>query len=389
MGALSKLLLVTFELVNELYTAIGAGVLGMVVLAKHGLESHCAVKTLTVIAITTASLVYIMSESEQIKPNKKKIVCITGCDSGLGFSMAQHAVDMGFTVFAGFLSLESKGSKEIRKIYGNKIVQIHLDITNLCSVCAAVKTLKHFLSQNSDYSLYAIVNNAGVMVFGEFEWLTDKLIQQQLDVNLMGTFRFTNALCPLLRQHKGRVITITSHCSEATLPGLAVYGATKAALTAWSDGLRVEMAKYGVQVLTFIPGSFTLQSNIMGSQLQNVQDMHDSFTPEQHSFYSDYFKRYNIYLSQITPPPKPVKIDDPDLYKVFERTLLDKYPQIVYKNENWRYKFYHTMFKISPVWLRDWLVVQFMQMPEYLSEDTGDPDEDFANISTDDIDTDM
>ncbi|CAH1955461.1 unnamed protein product [Acanthoscelides obtectus] len=294
MGALSKFLLVTFELVNELYTAVGAGVLGMVVLVKHGLESHCAVKTLTVIGITTASLVYIMSESEQILPNKKRIVCITGCDSGLGFSLAQHAVDMGFTVFAGFLSLDSRGSKEIRKLYGNKIVQIHLDITNTSSVSAAVKTLEHFLSQNPGYSLYAIVNNAGVMVFGEFEWLTEKLIKQQLDVNLMGTFRFTNALCPLLREHKGRVITVTSHCSEATLPGLAVYGATKAALTAWSDGLRVEMRKYGVQVLTFIPGSFTLQSNIMGNQLQNVQDMHDSFTPEQHSFYSDYFKRYFV-----------------------------------------------------------------------------------------------
>lgn len=53
----------------------------------------------------------------------------------------------------------------------------------------------------------------------------------------------------------GRIITVTSHCALATLPGLAVYGATKAGLMAWCDGLRVEQAKYGVHVITFIPGT--------------------------------------------------------------------------------------------------------------------------------------
>ncbi|KAG5864552.1 hypothetical protein JTB14_020345 [Gonioctena quinquepunctata] len=244
---------------------------------------------------------------------------------------------MGFTVVAGFLSLDSKGCKEIRHLFGSNIIQIQLDITDSSSIQASVQTLEHFLSRNQGYSLHAVINNAGVMVFGEFEWLTDRLIQQQLDVNLLGTFKFTNAMCPLLRRYKGRLITITSHCAQATLPGLSVYGATKAALTAWSDGLRIEMAKYGVDVLTFIPGSFTLQSNIMARQLQNVQEMHDSFTPEQHKFYSDYFKRYNVYLSFITPPPKPVKIKDDKIF--------------------------------SPLCLRDYFIIRFMEMPEYISAD--------------------
>lgn len=164
----------------------------------------------------------------------------------------------------------------------------------------------------------------------------------------------------------GRIITISSHCSQATLPGLAVYGATKAALTAFNDGLRIEMAKYGVGVTTFIPGSFTLQSNIMAKQLQNVQEMHDNFTQEQHTFYSDYFKRYNIYLSFITPPPMPTKIEDEKMYSVYEETLLDEQPKVVYKNENLRYWFYHTLFKISPWFLRDYLVNKFMAMPSYI-----------------------
>lgn len=175
----------------------------------------------------------------------------------------------------------------------------------------------------------------------------------------------------------GRLITITSHCSQAALPGLAVYGATKAALNSWNDALRIEMSKYGVSVLTFLPGSFVLQSSIMARQLQYVQEMHDSFTPEQHSFYSEYFKRYNIYLSFLTPPPKPVKIEDEKMYKVFESTLLDRTPKVKYKHESFRYWFYHILFNISPWYVRDRLVSYFMQMPKYNpgeSEDSEDLD---------------
>ncbi|KAJ8926009.1 hypothetical protein NQ315_009864 [Exocentrus adspersus] len=384
MGSLSKNVYVAFEVVNELYTAMASGVLGMIVLIKHGITANQPMKTLSVLTITTLSFVFVSRYVEKLTPSKKKVVVITGCDSGLGYSIAQHAADMGFNVVAGFLSLESKGSKEIRNLYGSNIVQIQLDVSNQASVSAAVQTLEHYLKQNEGYCLHAVVNNAGVMVFGEFEWLTERLIQQQVEVNLLGTLKFTNALCPLLRQHKGRIITVTSHCAQATLPGLSVYGATKSALASWSDGVRVEMDKYGVKVITFIPGSFVLQSNIMANQLQYVQEMHDHFSEEQHSFYSSYFKKYNIYLSGIKPPPTPVKIDDRAMYEAFECTLLDKYPKVVYKHENLRYAFYHVLFKYSPWCLRDYFVTKFIQMPEYVPAKVTYSDEDLAEF--DDLD---
>lgn len=52
-------------------------------------------------------------------------------------------------------------------------------------------------------ALWALVNNAGCMVFGEYEWLTHSLIQKQVNLNLLGTFNVTKAFCPLLRKHKG------------------------------------------------------------------------------------------------------------------------------------------------------------------------------------------
>lgn len=57
--------------------------------------------------------------------------------------------------------------------------------------------------------LHSIVNNAGIMIFGEFEWLTDEMIYQQLNVNLLGTMRFTQAFLPLLRKYEGDVLFLS------------------------------------------------------------------------------------------------------------------------------------------------------------------------------------
>lgn len=83
MGALSKSATVCFEILNELYTAVGAGIFGMLVLVQHGFRTHQTVKCLSVIGLTAASLAFAFSrEKPQIQPGKKKVVIITGCDTG-------------------------------------------------------------------------------------------------------------------------------------------------------------------------------------------------------------------------------------------------------------------------------------------------------------------
>lgn len=76
--------------------------------------------------------------------------------SGLGFSLAQHTAECGFTVIATFLSLDSKGSKEIKHLYGGYIIQIQLDITDSSSIKNAVQTMEHYFSKNSDYSKFLV-----------------------------------------------------------------------------------------------------------------------------------------------------------------------------------------------------------------------------------------
>lgn len=163
----------------------------------------------------------------------------------------------------------------------------------------------------------------------------------------------------------GRIVNVTSHCAKANLPGLAVYGATKAAIQSFSDGIRVELKKYGVKVVTFVPGSFAKQSGIMANHVEQTYEMQKNFTPEQKLFYNDYFKRYNAYLNCLTTPEGVIKIKEDSLYSSFEHTLLDESPKAEYINEPMRYKIYHAIFKYSPTCVRDIAVTYFMTMPEY------------------------
>lgn len=148
--------------------------------------------------------------------------------------------------------------------------------------------------------LTALINNCGVMCFGETEWQTNEIIDSQISVNLAGTIKMTKSLLPLIRQKKSRIINVTSHCGLRSLPGLPIYSATKAGLVAFTEGLRLDMAKYDVEVINFIPGSFVLSSNITANQTKLADEMRASFNSEQINFYGDYFDRYNDYLKFIS-----------------------------------------------------------------------------------------
>lgn len=102
--------------------------------------------------------------------------------------------------------------------------------------------------------LYALVNNAGLMVIGDFEWQTEEQMMNQINVNFAGTMRITKEIIPLLRIRKGRIILISSHCAVEPLPGFAIYGATKSAIRAWATSLRVELKKQAIRVICFAPG---------------------------------------------------------------------------------------------------------------------------------------
>ncbi|XP_058808465.1 estradiol 17-beta-dehydrogenase 2 [Phymastichus coffea] len=293
----------------------------------------------------------------------EQVVAITGCDSGLGYSLALHCREQGATVVAGVLQRDGPAATCLGK---RGVRVLALDVTEEASVRTFGNELTRMLD-DEHLELRALVNNAGVMIFGEFEWQLTRQVRHQVEVNVVGTMRLTRELLPELRKHRGRIINVTSHCALASLPGLAVYGATKAALRAWTDSLRVELAKYGVGVVNFIPGSFPTESNIFSQQSRHFDEMRAGMSQEARRFYADYFDRYAGYLAALANDNGLRRLENAKLYEIFDDALLSQRPSALYKCEPWRYTIYHALFRVAPTPLRDWLVERFVRMPSWTS----------------------
>lgn len=273
------------------------------------------------------------------------------------------------TVISCCHNLQSEGAKLLQQMAAEdaRLFTWQLDLLQPESIEEVNLKLKQLLTSNRDYQFMALVNNAGVMCFGEFEWQLPAQIEMQINCNLLGTMRLTRQLLPLLRQHRGRIINVTSHCGLQALPALSPYAASKAGLRAWNDALRIELQQYGMEVVNFVPGSFVMDSNIAARQQQHAQQMQLAFDEEQRVYYGTYFQKFNEYLSILSGFKPPNKVKDNVLLEKFRDAIINTQPAALYIHEPWRYKIYRWLFGICPTPLADWLAVKFCAMPTYES----------------------
>lgn len=273
------------------------------------------------------------------------------------------------TVISCCHNLQSQGAQLLQQMATEdaRLLTWQLDLLQPESIEEVQVKLQQLLTSNSDYQFMALVNNAGVMCFGEFEWQLPAQIEMQINCNLLGTMRLTRQLLPLLRQHRGRIINVTSHCGLQALPALSPYAASKAGLMAWNDALRIELQQYGMEVVNFVPGSFVMDSNIAARQQQHAQQMRHAFNEEQRLFYGAYFQKFNDYLNILSGFKPPNKLKDEVLLVKFKDAITSTQPSALYIHEPRRYKIYRWLFAICPRPLTDWLAVRFCAMPTYES----------------------
>ncbi|XP_011185949.1 D-beta-hydroxybutyrate dehydrogenase, mitochondrial [Zeugodacus cucurbitae] len=296
----------------------------------------------------------------------KNVIVITGCDSGLGHSLALYCHSLNMTVISACHNVNSEGARLLRNVnHSQRMITIEVDLLKEDTITCAFHYIANLLRTNREYQFTALVNNAGVMCFGEFEWQTSDQFEMQINVNVLGAMRLTKKLLPLVRQHRGRIINITSHCGLQALPALSAYAASKAALRFWSDSLRIEMRQYGVEVINFIPGSFVQFSNISARQQDHAKVMLEAFSDEQRQLYSAYFRQFNNYLEVVSGYKSPNQFQDIILLRKFKAALTDSIPQTMYIHEPWRYTMYRVLFHICPTPIVDLLTVRFCAMPTY------------------------
>ncbi|XP_048461918.1 estradiol 17-beta-dehydrogenase 2 [Rhincodon typus] len=186
------------------------------------------------------------------------------CDSGFGHALAKHLDKLGFTVFAGVLYLDGPGAEDLKTSGSNRLMVLQLDVTSSEQI---VKSHAQVKCQLKNRGLWALVNNAGVLEFvADAELLPMTIYKRCMDVNFFGAVELTKMFLPLLHQAKGRLVTISSIAGTIPLQGYAAYGASKAALTMFSNVLRQELAMWGVKVAIIQPSGF--KTGLFGTTCQ-------------------------------------------------------------------------------------------------------------------------
>ncbi|MFN3003922.1 SDR family NAD(P)-dependent oxidoreductase [Mycolicibacterium wolinskyi] len=170
-------------------------------------------------------------------------VLVTGAARGIGRAIVEHLAASGWTVVAGVRT--EADAAAVASVNPDRISTVILDVTDAGHIAA----LPDVLPQRLD----AVVNNAGIVVAGAVEALTAEDWRKQLDVNVIGQFAVTRAVLPKLRESRGRVVFISSVNGQLSLPMLGAYSASKFALEAGADALRVELRPWGVSVVVVEP----------------------------------------------------------------------------------------------------------------------------------------
>lgn len=174
-----------------------------------------------------------------------KTIFITGSSTGLGRATALLFAKQGWKVIATMRNPAKE--TELQQVPG--ITLLPLDVTKLDQVKEAAKAA---LAMGPVDVLF---NNAGYGMAGAFEGATDEQLQDELDTNLLGVMRVTQAFLPAMRERgEGTIITTTSIGGLVTFPFNSVYHATKWGLEGWSESLAYELAPFGIKVKTVAPG---------------------------------------------------------------------------------------------------------------------------------------
>ncbi|MBE9191318.1 SDR family oxidoreductase [Gloeocapsopsis crepidinum LEGE 06123] len=180
----------------------------------------------------------------------KGAVVVTGASTGIGAACALRLDQLGFQVFAGVRKNED--AQALQQKASPKLTPIFLDVTDTDSITASVEKVA-IAVENS--ALIGLVNNAGIAVAAPLEFIPITEFRRQLEVNTTAQLAVTQAFLPLLRSAKGRIVNMGSISGRSTTPFLGAYSASKFALEALTDALRLELRPWGIWVAIIEPGA--------------------------------------------------------------------------------------------------------------------------------------
>jgi NAD(P)-dependent dehydrogenase (short-subunit alcohol dehydrogenase family) len=221
-------------------------------------------------------------------------VLVTGASRGIGRAAALRLASAGWDVYAGVRS-EADGAGLVAGA-PDRVTPITLDVTDAEQVAA----LPHSLPARLD----AVVNNAGVAVGGAIEALPVDQLRHQFEVNVVGQVAVTQAVLPLLRASRGRIVFISSISGMLASPMLGAYSASKFAIEAVADALRNELRPWGIAVTLVEPGQ--IDTDIWRGAPDELERTVAGMTPQHRELYAKHIEGMRRAIPRAQKMASPV-----------------------------------------------------------------------------------
>ncbi len=280
------------------------------------------------------------------KESYKGSVVVTGTSTGIGRSCALYLSRLGFKVFAA-VRKETDGDS-INEASSGKIKPVLMDLLDHESIRAGAKKVEDELGGQG---LSGLVNNAGIAVAGPLEVLPLARLEEQLKVNVVGQVAVTQAFLPLLRRGKGRVINIGSDNGKAAWPYLGAYCASKHAIEALSDSLRMELMPWGIKVILIEPGS--IKTAIWGKSKSDADALVSGMSEEGKKLYGHVIPM----LYKVSDLMEKTGIEPESVASVAALALTSSHPRARYV-VGIDAKAQILAARLIPTWIRDRLIMK-------------------------------
>lgn len=278
-------------------------------------------------------------------------VVVTGASTGIGRATALHLDSLGLHVFAGVRRKEH--GEQLKRDSSGHITPVKLDVTRPADVEAAAAQVADAVH---DSRLAGIVNNAGVAVAGPVEFVPLDHWRRQLDINVIGVVAMVQAFMPLLRESRGRIVSIGSLGGRLAQPMAAPYCASKFALEAITDSLRVELKPWGVEVALIQPGA--VKTPIWAKGMRAGEELLRNAPPEIRQLYG---AAVEIAAARAAHEDE-TGVDPIEVARAVEHALLSPRPRTRYPVGR-QAKMLIPLTRVLPDRLRDRLLLRVSGLP--------------------------
>lgn len=214
--------------------------------------------------------------------NPQKSVVITGASSGIGRASVALMSQAGWQVFATV-----RKAADQQKLREANVVPIVMDVEDESSIKAAAAEISTRLDGRG---LDGLVNCAGIGVVRPVEYASLSDIRHIYEINVFGQILVSQALLPLLRESRGRIVNITSVGVNIAIPFGGLLNSSKSAFAMMSDSMRLELRPFGVRVIAVEPGAISTPA--VEKTLGDIENVIENLPPEARAQYGEMLRTF-------------------------------------------------------------------------------------------------